>query len=353
MANRLLLSATGDSEVSNSTTETSLFSGTVPGGTLGTNNLLILRQIGDFLNNTGANQTFTLRVKYGGTTIHTFTSVSWASNVNRRASLFTVFLGAENATNAQRSMMEHKQGGPGSDAGAANTGNDHNTSVNRGLTIDSTTDQTLEVTVQLPAADANLAYRRRGTWVEALNGTPATSAGQGTRLIKLETTEYLHRNTITDTQVFGVTIPGGTIGTGNLIIISMIGDFRNFTGSDDHWTGDAYWGGAQVFDGGSSGVANVSDNNRRGSPYELWIGGGGATNAQRLAWSGNVAANGLNSGEAGVVPQTIGWQAFNIANAASVDSTVDQTFAVRVDFDTASNELEYRMLAALVAVLKA
>lgn len=352
MANSLLLSATGDSEVVNDTTETSIFSGTVPAGTLGTNNLLILRQIGDFLNNTGVNQTYTLRVKFGGTTIHTFTSVSWVTDINRRSSLATVFLGGQNATNSQRSMMEHKQGGPGSDTGTANTGNDHNTSVNKSIAVDSTVDQTLQVTVQLPAASANLAFRRRGVWVESLKDTPASGIGVGTQLLKLHTTEFLLRNTVTDTEVFSFTIPGGTLGTGNLVICQLVGDFRNFTGANDHWTGDAYWGGAQVFNGGATGVANASNNLRLGSPYEIWLGGAGATNAQRLAWSGDVVSNNAGSGEENTITNS-SWQAFNMTNAAAVDSTTDQALAIRVDFDTASNELEFRELAAIVAVIKA
>src|SRR5262245_30983127 len=117
MVSKLLLSAIGDSEISNDATEQTLFSATVPANTLGTNTLLILRMLADQLNNSGAASTFTLRVKYGGTTIHTFTSVSQNSNVNRRADFTTVFLGAENATNSQRSYMEHKQGGTNSAGG--------------------------------------------------------------------------------------------------------------------------------------------------------------------------------------------------------------------------------------------
>ena len=50
------------------TTETTVFSYTVAGGTLSTNKMLRLTLLGDYLNNSGGAATFTVRAKFGGTT---------------------------------------------------------------------------------------------------------------------------------------------------------------------------------------------------------------------------------------------------------------------------------------------
>jgi hypothetical protein len=60
---------TTDVTFSNSAAEQTIYSFSVPGGTLGTLGMLRLTIDNVFLNNTGAQRTFTLRVKYGATTL--------------------------------------------------------------------------------------------------------------------------------------------------------------------------------------------------------------------------------------------------------------------------------------------
>lgn len=350
----LLLSAVGQQTVVNTTTETSVFSGTVPGGTLGTNNLLILRMCGDIFNNTGANQTVTFRVKYGGTTIHTFTTINIGSiTPDRYADIFTVFLGAENATNAQRSMMEHKQGGAGSGDGTVSGGNDHQTSVNRLLTIDSTSDQTLEVTVQLPTASANLDYRRQGCWVEKWDGTPATNPGDGTRLFEFYIPDpgvgYI-QNSSAETSVYSLTIPGGTIGSGNLLILRFLGTMYNNTGSDKEWFSEAWFGGSQIFDTGP-GVANTTSGKKRCCAIEYWIGGHGATNSQIVVMIGQSLRTSDGAGEGDLGTQ--GWQANQSMLVTSLDSTANQTFEVRVTLNSASLAHTFRLESVYGGLVKA
>lgn len=356
MGAKLLLSTVGDSSVTNSTVETSFFSQTVPAGTLSTNNLLILRMVGKILNNTAAGHTYTIRVKFGGTTIHTFTSISQAQGVNPRTCQTVVFLGGENATNSQRSLMQHVNGGLNSGDLHANAGgNDHNTSTNGGIAIDSTVDQTLEVTVQLDAADANLTYTRRGVWVEKWDSVIPSALGDGTKLLGVAIDSGKVSNTSTATSVLQFTIPGGTLGTANLVMIQIIGDVKNHTGANAQWFADMFYGGTQILFG--AGVANADDPVRYGFPIEVWLGGGGATNAQVVGVLGH-SAGGPSGGPIpqgngeGNIPNS-GWQAHNASGTVAVDSTVDQTFEMKITFNTASQDLDYRMLAATFSVIKA
>lgn len=356
MGAKLLLSTVGDSSVVNSTVETSFFNQTVPAGTLSTNNLLIIRMCAKYLNNTATPHTYTIRVKFGGTTIHTFTSLAQAVSVDSRACLTVVFLGGENATNSQRSLMQHVNGGTNSGALHANAGgNDHNTSTNGGIAVDSTADQTLEITVQLDTADANFSWTRQGVWVEKWDSVIPSALGDGTKLLGVAIDTGTVRNTTTATSVLSFTIPGGTLSTSNLLMIQLIGDVKNNTGGNAQWFADMYYGGTQILFG--AGVANASDPVRYGFPIEVWLGGGGATNAQVVGILGH-AAGGPSGGQPpfgngeGNMPGA-GWQAHNVSGTIAVDSTVDQTFELRIKFDTASPDLDYRMLAATFSVIKA
>lgn len=346
MASRVILSAIGDLEISNDATEQTLFSGTVPGGTLGTSSLIVLRMLADQLNVSGVGQTFTIRVKYGGTTIHTFTSVSQNSNPDRRADFTTVFLGASNATNSQRSYMEHKQGGTNSAAGAFGNGNDHNNSVNSGIAVDSTADQTLAVTIQLSAADANLKFRRRGVWVEHYD---PVQQGSGNELVLLDQKAFSYNNNSTETSVVTVTIPAGTIRTGNLVIVRIFTDVLNNSGIGTvEWFHRVYWAGVQIFNG-QPGVANASSATLYSFNTELWLGGHTATNDQVVGMLGQQLSSNTSAGEGTL---TSGGQANNSTNVSTIDTTVDTTLEFRNIFNTANSSVQYNYRGMMVAVLK-
>ena len=63
--------STTEQDVVSSAAETSVYSYSVPVGTIGTNKILRLTVTGSYLNNSGSPDTFTPRVKFGGTTIAT------------------------------------------------------------------------------------------------------------------------------------------------------------------------------------------------------------------------------------------------------------------------------------------
>jgi hypothetical protein len=101
-ANTALNRVTADTTVANTAPETNLYAYTVPGGTLGTNNVLRLTlQITDLDVNTG--QTCVLRFKYGGTTLGSIslTNSSPDTDITNAKALLTFTIAADGATNAQ------------------------------------------------------------------------------------------------------------------------------------------------------------------------------------------------------------------------------------------------------------
>jgi hypothetical protein len=151
--------------------ETTVYSFSVPGGTLGTNRALRLKLIGDWLNTPGTNS-LTVRTKFGGTTLFS-TAITVGANASRHALFYELMLSAHNATNAQVATLHYFEGGATTagapptilgNAGQSNTG----VGVYNALAIDSTVAQTLEVTFQNGAADAGLSSRCLAVHLELL-----------------------------------------------------------------------------------------------------------------------------------------------------------------------------------------
>lgn len=153
-------------EVVNTVTETTVYSYTVPGGTLGTNRALRLTMVGDYLNNSGvSSQSLTLRCKYGGTLVGGYQQDN-NTDADRVAVTFDVVISAANATNAQRSRSlcffgENASPSSGSPPTITALPKDASVSalVNNGLALDSTADQSLIVTVQHETANANQSFK--------------------------------------------------------------------------------------------------------------------------------------------------------------------------------------------------
>lgn len=149
-------------EVVSTAAETTVYSFSVPANTLSTNKMLRLTLVGDLLNNTGAGAGFTLRVKYGSTTIGTCAVTTWNSSVNRLPWDGLTVLAANNATNAQRSTTK-LHGDTTSNALADGVGNaaaaDYRYSGHNGIAEDSTLAKTLAVTIQPTANSASLSIK--------------------------------------------------------------------------------------------------------------------------------------------------------------------------------------------------
>lgn len=350
----LHLSRIGDLTVdggTEGTTETSTFSGAVGAGNPGTNKLFIVRSIADIRNDSGVNQTVRHRWKFGPvpTVLEDFTTISLADAgaTDRYADITNLFVGGENSVTAQRTMMEHRQSGaiaPGLYAG----GNDQATGVNS-TAVDSSSSQTLQHTVQLSAANSELEYRERGVWVE-LVGPGLDSGDVGTRLVAVDGTEFTYSNSVAETTVATIPIPGGKISTGNLLIAKIYMRAICNSGATCQWWSEVLYGGTKIFDG-VSGVANATNAANRAFPLEIWIAGHGATNDQVCAMIGQGINGEAGSGD-GVVPQA-GGQANNSVSECAVDSTVSQNLVIKTTMNTAHANNSITYLGASVKVIKA
>jgi hypothetical protein len=151
-----VLSAT---TINTDNTERTLYSFSVPGGTLSSKYTLRLVLTGTILNNTGSSDSTTFKIKYGATTLYA-ASHSLGASANRRSWRIEVELTGFNATNVQElagmfaigTMTVATTGTGGLAATAATvvpiTG--------AAGAEDSTADKTLAVTSQFTASSANL-----------------------------------------------------------------------------------------------------------------------------------------------------------------------------------------------------
>lgn len=161
-------------QVVNTVTETTMYTYTVPGNTLGTTKMLRISALMDAENDTGSDRTITVRVKYGGTVFagvaHTISSTA----TGRQAGMINALLVAANSASAQ-----YGGGSVGFNGGSAaqNTSasppdltkvGDEGLTLNPGLAIDSTSDQALIITIELSAASASLDAKVYAVTVEKL-----------------------------------------------------------------------------------------------------------------------------------------------------------------------------------------
>ena len=156
------------------TTETVVLSYSVPGGTLGTANGLRWMVWGVYLNNTGANQNYTIRVKYGGTTLIADASGNITTSTVNRVMRLDGELLANGATNSQVGWIRVGLSAPTAattglgELGALNTRYNVASSTNAGIAVDSTAAQTLQVTWDFGTTNASLTFDAYYAVVELL-----------------------------------------------------------------------------------------------------------------------------------------------------------------------------------------
>lgn len=142
-------------DANNTVDETSVFSATVTGGTLGTSNALHLTMLAQLENDSTATRTTTIRVKYGATTIFVGDLVIASTFTSRSPVLIDVWLYAQGATNAQTASMDVRLGANsgGVDGGDIVSNVGSRLGFARNVAVDSTSNQTFEVTVANSDAD--------------------------------------------------------------------------------------------------------------------------------------------------------------------------------------------------------
>jgi hypothetical protein len=131
--------------VGNTANETNLYSFSIPAGTLGTTNAVLLTMIGTFLQNNS--KKLTLNLKYGSTTVASAVTPGSINSATTYDFKIEGFLVGQSATNAQFGMIHYHSGYPDSDSadcGGQGTGVE-----------DSTGALNLVVSAKWDGADAN------------------------------------------------------------------------------------------------------------------------------------------------------------------------------------------------------
>lgn len=142
--------------LANDATETAVFAKSLEGGTLSTNNGLLIEHVISYLNNSGVNRDFSLRFKWGGTTIFTDTN-TFSTAASARVFRYQIYLTGNGATNSQIISVARRVGGS-SLLTAVSWATAEYTAA-----IDSTADQTVSITWKHSAAAATITADERLT----------------------------------------------------------------------------------------------------------------------------------------------------------------------------------------------
>jgi len=157
----LLNAKTSTTSIASSTTETTVYSYTIPGGTVGASDALRLSLKSVYLNNSGGSRTVRFRVKLGGSTVIDYTSDAAGTSSNPRLFPTEIWLNALGATNSQIVTLEQTWMGTsalgtlttGTGSGRATVNGIHLHSGN--LSVDMTSNATLEFTIELGFSHAS------------------------------------------------------------------------------------------------------------------------------------------------------------------------------------------------------
>jgi hypothetical protein len=153
-----LLDSTGTRvDIKNDNTEQTVYTFSVPGGTLGTKNALKLILQARIIHSIAG--TLTIRFKYGGTTMLTITVPEGVGTADKSSDIWFL-LAATGATNTQR--VSGRVDMQDSNNGIRSRWNQEGTAA-----VDSTASQTLAVTVQWGSASNSLEYDQ--SWAGLLN----------------------------------------------------------------------------------------------------------------------------------------------------------------------------------------
>ncbi len=167
VVNRVLDRDVAVATVASTTDETTVYTYTVPGGTLSTNKKLRLSVLADHLNNDGAARNLTVKVKYGTTTLFSTGAMSITNSATRRGILLSLDLAAfasESAQVAGGSLVWTADAtGVATTVATSLYYGHHNNS-----TEDSSGDLALAVTVQHGTSSANISFRCLTAHLEVL-----------------------------------------------------------------------------------------------------------------------------------------------------------------------------------------
>ena len=168
---RTLSTITTAVTINNTAAETTIFSYTIPANTVGSDGRLTLDILSTFLNNSGANRGWRMRVKLGGSTVLDFeTGNNSGTSAAYRGNHTIINLFELGATNSQIMTLEYFQANASSTFGTVHTGQGasastaaNHLSINSGaIAQDMTASAVLEVTIELSTNLATLEWKTNG-----------------------------------------------------------------------------------------------------------------------------------------------------------------------------------------------
>lgn len=155
-------------DIVNITGKQTLFSFTVPGGSLGANGCLKIEAVCDFFNNSGATRTLTLEIAYGATVMYADVTTAQTAVATLRHPVFLdLVLSAANATNSQVLGGDIVMGtaaaattGAGDIAAVIANATGFSTAITGTAAEDSTADKTLTVSITHATNNTSLSFRK-------------------------------------------------------------------------------------------------------------------------------------------------------------------------------------------------
>lgn len=164
--------SSGYATVGNSTTETTVHTQSLAANALGTKGAAVLTGHMQFQTDT-ANRAMTMRIKLGGTTIFAPSVGLGASGAQHTSLWWSASISNQNSASAQRATLHVHYIATGNIALSQTTFTTANTQVVTGIsqntaTVDTTSAQTLAVTVQLSAANASFVAYHHDTIVNTI-----------------------------------------------------------------------------------------------------------------------------------------------------------------------------------------
>lgn len=173
---------TTEKDVVNTAAETDLLNGeiTIGAGSMSTNRLLRATLLGDYLNNSGASRTLTVKIKLGGTVIYEDTLTATTASATRRAVRLGFEIANLGAANSQfmagaiglSNVVAATTGLGGLDNLGNDAGGDSSRAniiaTNGAVAIDTSTAKLLEVTVTHSVANASLSARLKYALIEII-----------------------------------------------------------------------------------------------------------------------------------------------------------------------------------------
>lgn len=172
-------------DIVNTAAETNIFSFTIPAGTIGNTGLVKIIVTGSYLNNSGSDDQYDIRLKLGGTTIWQDSSGTQSTSANRRPVYLELYIKNNNSASSQKVGGTFVNGNAVlGDVGISDISDDEirgESPIVTSASINTAADAVLALTIDHQDAHANISFQADIASVELIGGSggggTATAAG--------------------------------------------------------------------------------------------------------------------------------------------------------------------------------